>query len=126
MGATYHSLDIDGTARPTFIGSVSDTKLKIQKKSYDEIIAFHVLEHTEDLVSAFRNFRKWLSPSGVLRIISPWDLRFHGPRPDCWRISDDGYRYLLGVEFDNIEFHYLSQRTRPLHPLGIYVKAIKN
>ena len=24
-------------------------------------------------------------------MLTPWNLRFHGPRPDCWTISDDGY-----------------------------------
>jgi hypothetical protein len=122
-GARYSSLDIDPDVEPTYLGSLEDSTLDIPPRSFSSIICFSILEHCQDLVSAVDNIAKWLEPEKTVHFLTPWDLRFHGPRPDCWRISDDGYRWLLKKHFNIIEIEYLQQSGRDLSPIAIYVKA---
>jgi hypothetical protein len=65
----------------------------------------HVLEHVPRIWEVPQRVQKVLRKGGLLCLQTPWNLRFHGPRPDCWRISDDGYHALFdaGFEFLNLE-----------------------
>jgi hypothetical protein len=125
---TYASLDLDKNVNADFVGSIDDPNLisvHSGLKEFDRIVCFSVLEHCNNPFQAVENINQLLAPSGVVHFITPWDLRFHGPRPDCWRISDDGYRALLGDKFQIISIEYLPQPTRPLSPVAIYCEARK-
>jgi hypothetical protein len=63
-----------------------------------------------------------LAPGGLAFIATPWNFRFHGPRPDCWRISDDGYAALF-AETPRLEIVDLVKNgvaSQPLHPASIH------
>ena len=122
----YSSLDLDYTAKPTYCGSIDDPKLLLsfsRLTKFERVVAFSILEHVNNPFVAISNMRKMLSVGGELHLLTPWDLRFHGPRPDCWRISDDGYRSLLAPHFTIMQMDFLEQSHRPLSPVAIYVVA---
>lgn len=121
----YYDLDIDPNVSPKYLGDVSDPLVDIPKDYFDKAIVFSVLEHVFDLNTAISNLAGCLKSGGELHIITPWDLRFHGPRPDCWRISDDAYERLLGPRFTKVEITQIKNRRRPLSPIGLYVLATK-
>lgn len=124
-GAAYSSLDLDPAVTPTYIDSLENPEWSVPEACFSLVVASSVLEHIPDLWGAIRNVARALVPGGTFLSITPWDLRFHGPRPDCWRISDDGYRYLLEKEFTSIEFQYIENTSRPLSPFGVAVTALK-
>ena len=125
VGATYASLDIDPQVNPTFLGSLEDPILSLPEGQFTTVICFSILEHCQDLVTAVGNISKAMSSGSQVHFLTPWDLRFHGPRPDCWRISDDGYRWLLRNDFVIDEVEMLKQQNRELSPIAIYVCATK-
>jgi hypothetical protein len=125
VGARYASLDLDPGVNPTFFGSLEDPDLKLPTNQFTSVVCYSILEHCQDLVAAVRNISKTLIPGSHAHFLTPWDLRFHGPRPDCWRISDDGYRWLLRDSFEIEEIEYLNQANRQLSPIAIYVRARK-
>ena len=124
-GARYASLDLDPGVNPTYLGSLEDPELKLPTNQFTSVVCFSILEHCQDLASAVRNICKSMIPESRVHFLTPWDLRFHGPRPDCWRISDDGYRWLLRDSFEIEEIEYLNQVDRQLSPVAIYVRARK-
>jgi len=124
----YSSLDIDESVNPTFCGSIENPDLALkyeQLKNFSRVVAFSILEHVSNPFLAIQNIRRILSVGGEIHIITPWDLRFHGPRPDCWRISDDAYRHLLQNHFEIKKMEFLDQIERPLSPIAIYVVATR-
>lgn len=64
------------------------------RNTFGTIVCLHVLEHVSNPFLALWNMARMLSAGGRLYVLVPWALRLHGPRPDCWRISDDGLRAL--------------------------------
>ena len=122
---SYFDLDIDPEVSPSFLGDISSAALSLPVNYFDKIICFSVLEHVFDIRTAIDNLQAALKPGGDCHIITPWDLRFHGPRPDCWRISDDAYRLLLEPIFDEVSIHQIPNSRRPLSPVGLYVVATK-
>jgi hypothetical protein len=121
----YYDLDIDPSVSPRISGDLSDPKLEIHQDFFDKVLVFSVLEHVFDLKTSIANLQSCMKKGGELHIITPWDLRFHGPRPDCWRISDDAYEWLLRPMFTKIEIVQIKNRKRPLSPVGLYVVATK-
>jgi hypothetical protein len=122
----YSSLDIDESVNPTFIGSIESPDLVLKHEyfgGFSRVVAFSILEHVSNPFLAIQNIREILSIGGEIHLITPWDLRFHGPRPDCWRISDDAYRHLLQNHFEIKKMEFLDQADRPLSPIAIYVVA---
>ena len=124
-GAAYSSLDLDPGVGATYVGALEATESSVPKAEFSIVLASSVLEHIPDLSGAIRTVANALIPGGLFVSITPWDLRFHGPRPDCWRISDDGYRFLLKNDFDSLKFRYIKNPSRPLSPFGIAVTARK-
>ncbi len=122
----YYDLDLDPLVSADFTGDLGSASLNIPTSYFDYVLCFSVLEHVPNLAQAVLNIFGILKPSGVAHIITPWDLRFHGPRPDCWRISDDAYEYLLAPYTANIEITKIENPLRPLSPVGLIVKAVKS
>jgi len=73
---------------------------------FGTIFCLHVLEHVRQPFLAAANLVRLLRPGGRAYVLTPWALRLHGPRPDCWRISDDGLRALFAnpdAEIETVE-----------------------
>lgn len=124
-GLEYLTMDIDPSVCADFVGSV-DVRSEILPRNYfGAVMCFSVLEHCPNPFQAVMNIAKALKAGGTAAFLTPWDLRFHGPRPDCWRISDDAYRVLLEPYFVNIKFKFDENPHRPLMPYAIYCEAEK-
>jgi hypothetical protein len=124
-GFSYFDLDIDPSVNPFFLGDISSSDFRLPEGMFDKVICFSVLEHVFELKTAVENIAGAIQNGGELHVITPWDLRFHGPRPDCWRISDDAYRLLLEPHFRKVDIHQIPNKKRPLSPVGLYVVATR-
>jgi hypothetical protein len=118
-GLNYISLDIDPTAEPDICCDLLDVQSHLPAHSVGAVILMSCLEHMPRVFEVPRLLRELLVPGGTVFVLTPWNLRFHGPRPDCWRISDDGYKALFGTDFDIVSIDKIPAPGRPLSPVGI-------
>jgi hypothetical protein len=125
VGTKYQTMDIDPLVMPNILGSIESPSLALPENSFQSVICFSILEHCKNPFNAIVNIHKILNDNGEVFFLTPWDLRFHGPRPDCWRISDDGYRSLLEDKFQILAIEKLTNPIRPLSPFGIFCHAKK-
>jgi hypothetical protein len=115
-GKRYLSMDVDAALAPDIVGDVADIDKLLDPASVGTVIMLHVLEHTPRLFEVPDRIHKVLKKDGRLCVQTPWNLRFHGPRPDCWRISDDGYRALFGERFEFLKLDQVETPGRELMP----------
>jgi hypothetical protein len=118
-GLEYISLDIDPSTSPDVIGDLVNADTLFGAGSFGTVLLLHCLEHIPQLWRVPGALRHLLCNGGQALIVTPWNIRFHGPRPDCWRISDDGYRALFEEGFEIERLEQLPTPGRPLSPLGI-------
>ena len=114
-------LDIDPQVKPDICDDVVNLRRHVSDGSLGAVVAVHVLEHVRQFWTLPDIFAAVLKPQGLLFIQTPWNFRFHGPRPDCWRISDDGYEELFGKHFEILKLEKYAPFGQPLHPLTISV-----
>jgi len=119
----YFTLDIDPTVSADFTGSIEDDVHAFVRRTFNSVVCFSVLEHCKNPFKVVENIHKILNPGGTAYFLTPWDLRFHGPRPDCWRISDDGYEALLSPSFSIELIEKFENPNRPLSPHALFVIA---
>ncbi len=120
-GSTLVRLDLDPTASPDICDDVLNVDRHFAPASVGSVLLLHVLEHVTEFWRLPAKLETILKPGGRVFIQTPWNFRFHGPRPDCWRISDDGYAALFK---DCLTIETLEQ-VNPfgdyLHPLAMNV-----
>jgi hypothetical protein len=71
---------------------------------------------------AVAELRRLLRPGGHLILTVPFNLRIHGPLPDCWRFTEHGLRALLR-NFTDLEVEAVETPDRPLMPIHYTVVA---
>ena len=71
------------------------TNLSFANNTFDVVLCHQVLEHVDDLSAAAREIHRVLRPGGILWFSSPFIDHYHPTPKDYWRISRDGYLYLL-------------------------------
>jgi SAM-dependent methyltransferase len=91
---------------------------------FDIVICAEVLEHVVDPFAAIQTISYLLNPGGAIISTTPFNLRIHGPVPDCWRFTEFGLRVLYR-NFDIIEINKLDTPDRPLFPLHYSLLALK-
>lgn len=89
----YKSLDIDPKSSADFIGSVED--LSFMSEKFDVVVMLSVLEHVENLFAVPEQLSNVSHSKAKLFINTPFMFKIHGPTPDCWRISEYGYKALF-------------------------------
>lgn len=99
QGNSYTSLDIDPTSGADIIADVASLLNHVDKWSFDVIIGLEVLEHVRFLWKIPGIFFDALDNKGIFYISSPYYFVYHDPKPDYWRISQDGYKALFGDLF---------------------------
>jgi SAM-dependent methyltransferase len=110
------TFDIVKTYSPDHVGDITRTNVNIADSSYDVVACLEVLEHTLNPFAAIRELRRILKPGGFLLLSAPLNWRIHGPIPDCWRITEHGFKVLLR-DFDNVEIESLETPGRDLFPI---------
>jgi hypothetical protein len=118
-GLRYVSLDLDPDARPDFCCDLLEADRHVPAASLGAVIMMSCLEHIPAVFKVPALLDRLLEPGGMAYLLTPWNLRFHGPRPDCWRISDDGYRALFGELFEIVELEPIACPGRSLSPVGM-------
>lgn len=116
----FDTLDIDPAKRATYTADIcSFTGIPTQ---YDMVLCISVLEHTLDPVLALEEIRRLLKSGGLLVAQAPLNFRQHGPQPDLWRFTENGWRLLLR-DWDDVQIDVLDTPERPLFPIAYFVTA---
>lgn len=114
-------MDIDGSTTPDICDDILNIDRHFKPGQVGAVILLHVLEHVSRFWEIPEKLFKILKPEGLVFIQTPWNFRFHGPRPDCWRISDDGYEILFKDYFDIVVLEKYNPFNDYLHPLVLNV-----
>lgn len=118
-GHSYRSLDVDPASNPDVVGDFACADDYFGHGSIGTVVLLSCLEHMPKFWNVPKILQTILKPGGRAFILTPWNLRFHGPRPDCWRISDDGYRALFADGFEIESLEQIPCPGRPLSPIGL-------
>ena len=121
-GVAYETLDIDAEIGCDYVGDFADGIDFLPKERFGTVILNHCIEHMPRVFDVPAVLDHILAPGGRAFIATPWNFRFHGPRPDCWRISDDGYEALF-ARADSLEIESIVKNqvaSQPLHPASIH------
>lgn len=115
----YMSLDIRPDTGADISGSFLEGDSLLSPGSIGTLIMLSVMQHITRVWEVPRIAHRMLKTGGRAFLLTPWNLRFHGPRPDCWRISDDGYEVLFreGFEFECLD--KIECPGRALSPIAI-------
>lgn len=116
------TFDVVDTYAPTLVGDITKHNHFIPDSTYDCIVCLEVVEHTLNPFDAVKELRRILKDGGYLLISAPLNWRIHGPSPDCWRITEHGWRALLR-DFDIEEIDILESPGRELFPIRYNVLA---
>jgi SAM-dependent methyltransferase len=119
-----HTLQLDPTIPATYHADITKTNLFIPENLYDLVICTEVVEHCSNPFKAVNEIQRLLKVGGVALFTSPFDFRIHGPRPDNWRISEDGWQALL-ESWEIVSITSENNSSRPLMPIHYTVIAKK-
>jgi SAM-dependent methyltransferase len=118
------TLDIDPGSGATYIADICVHNDAISDGAFDYVVCTEVLEHTLQPFGAIAEIHRILRPGGRLFLSVPFNLRIHGPLPDCWRFTEHGLRRLL-EEFEILELESVETPDRPLMPIHYTAVAEK-
>lgn len=116
------TLDIVDDYKPNIIGDITQFNEHIEESKYDIITCLEILEHTVNPFLAINELRRILKHDGYLLLSAPLNWRIHGPAPDCWRITEFGWKVLL-KDFEIIEIDKLNTPDRNLFPIHYNILA---
>jgi hypothetical protein len=119
------TFDIDPDSGCTYMGDICTVNACLTEGMFDYIVCTEVLEHTLQPFMAVHEMWRLLTPAGFLFLSVPFNLRIHGPLPDCWRFTEHGLRALL-TEFTVLELNAIETPDRPLMPIHYTVVAQKD
>lgn len=123
--ALIETLDIDPQSGATYIADLTRTNADlIPAHHFEFIVCTEVLEHTLQPFDAARELYRIAKPSGLIFVTTPFNLRIHGPLPDCWRFTEHGLRALF-KDFEIIELTSLEDPDRFLMPTHYTLVAKK-
>ena len=120
-GRRLVQIDIDPLTKPDICDDVLNIDRHFQPATVGTVLLLHVLEHVTEFWRLPEKLHRILKPGGLVFVQTPWNFRFHGPRPDCWRISDDGYEALFKNWLKIRELEKVNPFDDYLHPLVINV-----
>lgn len=118
------TLDINPDSGATFVADLCDCSEITGINRFDYVVCTEVLEHTLQPFDAVESIFKILKPGGYAFISTPFNLRIHGPLPDCWRFTEHGLRELF-KKFKIIELNALESHDRFLMPIQYTLIAQK-
>lgn len=118
----WHTLDINEAVGATYTADICSAALPISGQTYDLVLCISVLEHVYDPVMALRNIRRIVKHSGMAAFQAPLNFRQHGPQPDLWRFTENGWRYLLR-DWEDVKIDVLDSPERPLFPIAYTITA---
>ncbi len=120
----YFTLSIDPLSSANITADICKMP-EVADESFNVIICTDVLEHTLDPFSAASELYRILKPGGYCLVSTPFNLRIHGPSPDCWRFTEQGLRILFKDKFKIVQIRSivpLLRRAMPIHYTVILMK----
>jgi hypothetical protein len=118
------TLDMDPKAGCTYTGDICSRNGFLPDGAFDYLVCTEVLEHTLRPFDAVDEIWRLLKTGGYLFLTVPFNLRIHGPLPDCWRFTEHGLRAILN-RFTIVELTGLPTPGRDLMPIHYTVVAEK-
>lgn len=115
-GVRRETLDIDPESDATYKLDLCETPPAELANRFDYIQCTEVIEHTLQPFDAVASLFSMLKPGGMCFISVPFDLRIHGPLPDCWRFTEHGLRSLF-TNFEIVELDGYENPDRFLMPI---------
>jgi SAM-dependent methyltransferase len=123
--AKIYTLDINPKTHPDFVADICKNNLKIIPDDFFKfVVCTEVLGHVLDPFAAVKEIGRILKPGGLLFISTPFNLRIHGPLPDCWRFTEHGLKSLLKI-FKILRLNAVETKSRWLMPIHYTVVAQK-
>lgn len=120
-----YTLDIDENSGANYIADLCQNNSSIIPENFfDIVVCTEVLEHTLNPFEAVKEIYRVLKPNGIACISVPFNLRIHGPLPDCWRFTEHGLRALFN-SFKIYELNMLETENRDLMPIHYTLIARK-
>lgn len=121
----FDTLDIDPATKPTICADICSLDLPVASETYDLVLCISVLEHTYYPQQAIENIRRILKPGGTAAFQAPLNFRQHGPQPDLWRFTENGWRFMLH-QWEDVKIDVLDAPERPLFPIAYGITATRN
>jgi SAM-dependent methyltransferase len=121
---TVDTLDIDPQSGATHIADLCKTNAFLGEGFYDFVVCTEVLEHVENPFDAVAEMFRILKPGGIVFVSTPFNLRIHGPLPDCWRFTEHGLKVLFRA-FEILVLEALDTPERFLMPIHYITIARK-
>ena len=118
------TLDIDPTSGADHVADLCRCASQVGLNRFDFVVCTEVLEHTRHPFEAADNILAMLRPGGIAFVTTPFNLRIHGPLPDCWRFTEHGLRELFKA-FEVLELNALESEDRFLMPIQYTLVARK-
>jgi SAM-dependent methyltransferase len=113
---TIETFDLDPSAGATWAGDICKRNAFLPDGSFDLIVCTEVLEHVLQPFAAVAELGRLLKGGGLLFVTVPFNLRIHGPLPDCWRFTEHGLRALF-TEWELVELKAIETADRFLMPV---------
>ncbi|MGB8648196.1 MAG: class I SAM-dependent methyltransferase [Anaerolineae bacterium] len=89
----YIGLEIGAESKPAVVGDAH--RLPFADGSMDGVLMVSVLEHLYDPIRAADQVYRVLKPGGIFFSYAPFYHPYHASPHDYFRMTTDGYRYLL-------------------------------
>ncbi len=119
----YLTVDIDPSGQADIIADICAMP-NIETGSFGTILCTEVLEHTVNPFLAVDELYRVLKPNGYCLVTTPFNLRIHGPSPDCWRFTEEGLKILF-KRFNILQIRSIVpclRRGMPIHYTAILQK----
>lgn len=123
--AEIATLDIDPASGATYVADLcAMNDVILPAGHFRFVVCTEVLEHVRDPFAAVQEIRRVLEPGGLVFVTTPFNLRIHGPLPDCWRFTEHGLRVLFR-DFEIVELTEVETPGRDLMPIHYRLVARK-
>ena len=119
--AEIKTLDIDPVKKADYVKDICQNT-GIPANTFDIIFCTEVLEHTLEPKQAINEIYRILKKDGFLYMTVPLNFLIHS-KPDMWRFTDQGLRYLL-KDFTIIYFEAVDSE-REAFPIQYLIVAKK-
>ena len=118
-GKKYLSVNTEASPDVDILSDFTSLNKTLEEESVGTTILLGCLEHMPRVWDVPRVLHKILKKGGRAFMLTRWNFRFHEPRPDCWRISEDGFHALFDEGFAIESLEKIECPGQPFSPVGI-------